>query len=107
MNEKVETIKDEVKSQVEKRERKGRKEEVEKKGSCSECKWYDKSTERDFHRDGIRPGLVEVRAVCRNKDVKTLGHLIHNTSQKPCFEPGEYITPQTKEKESKKDKRNK
>jgi hypothetical protein len=97
MNEKKETIKEEIKSRG-----KGKKEGVEKKGSCGECKWYDKSTERDFHRDGIRPGLVEVRAVCRNKDVKTFGHLVHDKSQKPCFEPGVYVNPQTR-KEPKKE----
>ena len=67
MNGKKEIIKEEVKSRG-----KRKKEEIEKNDTCGDCKYYDKSTEREFHRDGIRKGLVEVRAICRNEKVKAL-----------------------------------
>lgn len=52
---------------------------------CGECKWYDLSTQREFHRDGIRKGLVEIRAICRGEKSK------EETTQ-------EQVKPETKAK---------
>ena len=63
--------------------------------SCGECKFYDVSTQRDFHRDGIRKGLIECRAICRaSKEHSTAsGHLVKKESDRPCFERGLYFAP--------------
>lgn len=77
--------------------------EVEKEvHRCDQCKWYDVSTQRDFHRDGIRKGLVEVRAVCRSPTARAKGHLVKNDSDRPCFEEGVYVKPQKPKKKTKK-----
>jgi len=81
------------------------KEEKKEVHRCDQCKWYDVSTQRDFHRDGIRKGLVEVRAVCRSPTARAKGHLVKNDSDRPCFEEGKYVKPEkpkkTKEKRTK------
>jgi len=70
------------------------KEESKKEGgSCFECKWYDLSTQRRFDRFGIKAGLTETRAICRNMDkskTKAGGHLVKRESIRPCFERGVY-----------------
>ena len=85
---------------TEKREEKG-KEEKEEVHRCDQCKGYDVSTQRDFHRDGIRKGLVEVRAVCRSPTARAKGHLVKNNSDRPCFEEGVYVKPQKLKKKEK------
>lgn len=73
--------------------------------SCGQCKFYDYETEREFHRDGIRKGLCEVRAICRApKDVsKASGHLVKRESARPCVQLGTYVKPETVVKETKKE----
>lgn len=80
------------------------KEEKKEVHRCGQCKWYDVSTQRDFHRDGIRKGLVEVRAVCRSPTARAKGHLVKNDSGRPCFEEGVYVKPQKQKKETKETK---
>lgn len=74
--------------------------EVAVKHSCGQCTYYDHSTEREFHRDGIRKGLVETRAICRAaKDVsKASGHLVKKESDRPCYVEGVYVKPVKEEK---------
>jgi len=69
---------------------------------CDQCKWYDLSTQRDFHRDGIRKGLVEVRAICRSPTSKARNHLVKNDSERECFEEGKYVPPKKEPKEQEK-----
>lgn len=59
---------------------------------CGECKWYDKSTERQFHRNGIRKGLVETRAICKAPTgrSKASNHLVKRESNRSCFDAGAY-----------------
>jgi len=85
------------------KEKEGRK-EVHR---CDQCKWYDVSTQRDFHRDGIRKGLVEIRAVCRSPTARAKGHLVKNDSDRPCFEEGVYVKPQKPKKQKKETKETK
>jgi len=77
------------------------KEEKKEVHRCDQCKGYDVSTQRDFHRDGIRKGLVEVRAVCRLPTARAKGHLVKNDSDRPCFEEGVYVKPQKPKKQKK------
>lgn len=89
--------------------KKGRKEGR----TCNECRWYDKSTERDFHRKvgprnkkGERSEIVEVRAVCRNPKAKAFNRLVHATLLKrecPHWEKGVYKAPEKLEKKKKSD----
>lgn len=74
------------------------KEEV--KGTCGEFKWWDMGTTREFHRDGIRKGLVEVRSICRSPSSKAKGHLTAKPSVRLCFERGTFV-PEKKEKKAK------
>ena len=84
-------------------EKKGHNVEEKKKvHGCDQCRWYDFSTQREFHRDGIRKGLVETRAVCRSPKSKARNHLVKKDSDKPCFEKGKYVTPKKPEKKTKK-----
>jgi len=81
-------------------------EEKKEQHSCGECAFYDHSTERAFHRDGIRQGLVETRAICKasKEQTKASGHLVKKESDRPCFERGVYIVPvkETKKPEAEK-----
>lgn len=79
---------------------KDEKSEKEKKEvhRCDQCKGYDHATEREFHRDGIREGLVEIRAICRSPKSKAKNHLVKNDSDRPCFEKGKYVKPKKKTK---------
>jgi hypothetical protein len=75
------------------------KEKVEeKKGTCAECKWYDKSREKLMHRDKVRKGLTEVRAPCMNASIPAYRHRVHSLSQRPCFEYGVYVAQKVEEK---------
>ena len=78
-----------------------KKEEEIKPRPCGECKWYDHTTQREFHRDGIRKGLVEIRAMCRSPTGKARGHLVARPSVRDCFEQGVYVSPQKPEKKVK------
>ena len=91
----VSTGKVEVKSE-DKKPKRTEKKEVHQ---CNECKWYDFATQREFHRDGIRKGLVETRAVCRSPTSKSRNHLVKNDSDKTCFEKGKYVPPKKTKKE--------
>jgi hypothetical protein len=73
------------------------------KPTCAQCRFWDASTLRAFHRDGIRAGLTEQRAICRApKDVtKASGHLVMDTSTRPCNQPGTYVKPAKVVKEKK------
>jgi hypothetical protein len=74
------------------------KETVKKEqGTCGECKWWDKSTMRDFHRDGVRKNLVEIRSICRSPSSKARGHLTMKESVRPCFEKGNFVAPKKEE----------
>jgi len=100
-----------VKETVNTRETEKEKIKEEKKPSrkpCNQCRWYDKSTEREFHRKvgkrnekGERTEIVEIRAVCRCKKARAYGRLVHATLTKrscPHWEPGVYVTPKKEEK---------
>jgi hypothetical protein len=78
--------------------------EKEQQHTCGECRWYDHSTEREFHRDGIRKGLVETRAICRSERSTARQHLVKKESVRPCFEAGVYVKP-AEEKSTKKHKK--
>lgn len=96
-NEKKSSANAEVRTE-EKQEQKKEKKEVHR---CDQCKGYDVSTQRDFHRDGIRKGLIEVRAVCRLPTARAKGHLVKNDSDRDCFEEGVYVKPQKPKKAKK------
>jgi hypothetical protein len=72
------------------------KEEV-KGGPCGSCKWWDTGTTREFHRDGIRKGLCEIRSICRSPSSKAKGHLTAKPSVRPCFEKGTFIASKKEE----------
>ena len=81
---------------------------------CKDCKFYDKSAERDFHRKvgkknehGKRAEIVEVRAICRNPKASSFGHLVmaeYSKRQCPAWEKGVYKAQ--KSTESKEPKKN-
>jgi hypothetical protein len=94
----------------------------EKETFCKNCKWYDKSTERTFHRKvgkrdekGERTVITEIRAICRNAKSSAYCHLVMSQGSKRnisgCFEKGVYTVPKKEEqkpkKETKKKKRKK
>lgn len=81
---------------------------------CKDCRFYDKSTERDFHRKvgkkdehDKRTEIVEVRAICRNSKASSFGHLVmaeYSKRQCPVWEKGVYKAQKSGEpKEPKKD----
>lgn len=84
-------------------------EEKKEQHSCGECAFYNHSTERAFHRDGIRQGLVETRAICKasKERTKASGHLVKKESDRPCFERGVYIVPVKETKKPKAEKKTK
>jgi len=99
--EKEESVKSETNTQ-------GKKKLGRKEGkTCNKCKWYDWTTERDFHRKvgplnerGERTEIMELRAICRNKKAKSYGHLVmaeYKKRQCPVWEEGIY-EPLKKEK---------
>lgn len=83
-------------------------EDKKEQSSCGYCKWYDHSTERDFHRDGIRKGLVEVRAICKasKEHSKTSNYLVKKESVRPCFEAGTYVAPVKETRKRKQNRKN-
>jgi len=95
-NSKTESSTEKVKSEEKEHDVKEKKEAHR----CDECRWYDFSTQREFHREGIRNGLVETRAVCRSPTSKARNHLVKNDSDKPCFEKGKYVPPKKTKKET-------
>ena len=78
---------------------------------CKDCRFYDKSTERDFHRKvgpknnkGERTEIVEVRATCRNAKASSFGHLVmaeYSKRQCPVWERGVYVMSEKKQREHK------
>ena len=77
-----------------------KKEEKKEVHFCKDCKWYDKSTEREFHRKvgpknekGERTEIIEIRAVCRNEKADSHNHLVmaeYAKRQCPVWEKGKY-----------------
>ena len=75
---------------------------------CKDCKWYDKNTEREFHRKvgpknekGERSEIIEVRAICRNKNSNAYNHLVmteYDKRQCPVWERGVYVKPVEEQK---------
>jgi len=60
--------------------------------SCGNCKFYDRSSERELHRtyhNRTKPELVEVRGVCRNSSCRSSNHRVKRSSRKPCFSPSD------------------
>jgi len=63
---------------------------------CKDCKGYDKSTQREFHRrvgkkddKGNRTEIVEIRAICRNPKADSFKHLViaeYSRRQCPVWE---------------------
>ena len=96
-----------------KRGKKSESKKEEERKPCNACKWYDWSTQRDFHRrvgskdeSGERIEIVEVRAVCRNPKARAYNRFVHATLTKrecPHFEEGRYEQPkkETEEKTKK------
>lgn len=83
---------------VESKSEKGKQTEKREINRCDQCKWYDVSTQRDFHRkvgprdeQGSRSTIMEVRAVCCSPTGTAKGHLVKNDSDRPCFEKGKYV----------------
>ena len=72
---------------------------------CKDCKFYDKGSEREFHRKvgprndkGERPVIVEIKAICRNEKARAGGHLVmaeYSKRQCPQWEQGVYEAPKT------------
>lgn len=78
----------------------------EETGNCGSCKWWDTGTTREFHRDGVRKGLVEIRSICRSPSSKAKGHLTAKPSVRPCFEKGTFAAQRKGElKKPKKEKK--
>ena len=84
------------------------KKDVSRK-SCGECRFYDWTTEREFHRKvgsedektGERSLIIEPRAVCRGPKARAKGHLVHrDQTKRPCeqWEAGKYEPPKEEEK---------
>jgi hypothetical protein len=80
-----------------------KKEEEKEQHFCKDCKSYDKSTEREFHRKvgprndkGERTEIVETRAVCMNPKASSYRHLVmaeYAKRQCPMWNEGIYEQP--------------
>ena len=80
----------------------------EKRKSCGQCRFYDWTRERQFHRrvgkrdeHGKRTLIVEPRSVCISTKARAGGHLVHrDQTKRPCsqFEAGKYEPPKKEEK---------
>lgn len=80
---------------------------------CKYCRFYDWTTERQFHRKvgpknekGERTLIVEPRAICRGSKATAKGHLVHrDQTKRPCsqFEVGKYKPPKEEEKKKESD----
>lgn len=86
---------------------KGNKKDVSRR-PCGECRFYDWTTERQFHRKvgpvdektGERTLIIEPRAICRGPQAHAKGHLVHrDQTKRPCeqWEEGRYVKPEQKE----------
>lgn len=82
--------------------------EKETRKPCGKCRFYNWSTERQFHRKvgpkdekmGERRLIIEPRAVCRSPTARAKGHLVHrDQTKRPCeyWKAGKY-EPQKEEK---------
>jgi len=96
--------KDEVKSETQDVKDK----EKEKPQYCRDCRFYDHSTEREFKRNGIREGLVETRAICRNPKARSHNHIVMAELNRPkkrrceVWEAGVYKPPERPKKKEQK-----
>jgi len=91
---------------------KGNKKDVSEKKTrkpCGECRFYDWTTKRQFHRKvgpvdektGERSLIIEPRAICRGPKARARGHLVHrDQTKRPCeqWEAGKYEPPKEEEK---------
>jgi hypothetical protein len=90
-----------ISEQVSKRKRNATR---EKHNFCKDCRWYDKSSEREFHRkvgkkdeSGKRTEIVELRAVCKNPEALSYRHLVmaqYSKRQCRAWEQGASNSPQ-------------
>jgi hypothetical protein len=75
--------------------------------TCGQCRFWDTTTTRQFHRDGIRKGLIECRSVCKNPEVKSFRHLTMKESVKECCVPGVFVAEKKEEKAKVKEQKKK
>lgn len=73
-------------------------EEQKEQLTCGQCRFWDTTTTRDFHRDGIRKGLVECRSTCRNPEARAFKHLTKKESVKECCVPGVFVAEKKEKK---------
>ena len=92
---------------------KGNKKDVSEKKTrepCGECRFYDWTTERQFHRKvgkvdektGERSLIIEPRAICRGPKARAKGHLVHrDQTKRPCeqWDGGKYEPPKKEDEE--------
>jgi len=91
-----------------KRSKEGKKTEAR---FCKDCRFYDKSKEREFHRKvgskndkGERSEIIETRAVCENSKASSYHHLVmaeYSKRQCPVWERGVYVMTEKKQREYK------
>ena len=83
---------------------------------CKDCRFYDKNTEREFHRKvgpkndkGKSSEIIETRAVCESPKASSYHHLVmaeYSKRQCPVWERGVYVKPKKQQQqEHKKAKR--
>jgi len=73
-------------------------EEKKEQLTCGQCRFWDTTTTRDFHRDGIREGLVECRSTCRNPEARAFKHLTKKETVKECCVPGVFVAEKKEKK---------
>jgi hypothetical protein len=73
-------------------------EEKKEQLTCGQCRFWDTTTTRDFHRDGIREGLVECRSTCRNPEARAFKHLTKKETAKECCVPGVFVAEKKEKK---------
>jgi hypothetical protein len=81
-------------------EKKEKKEQL----TCGQCMFWDTPITRDFHRNGVRPGLTECRSICRNPEAKAFRHLTMKESVKEYCVPGTFVPPAKVEETKKEEK---
>jgi hypothetical protein len=97
------------KKKFEKKKLEIKEKKKEKSVQCKSCLFYDWATEREFHRNGIREGLVEIRGICRCEKVRSYNRLVMAKRERQCegFKEGKYEhLKKRKEKNSRKKKVN-
>ena len=105
------SLKDEIKPETQDVKDK-EKERPEEPQYCKDCCSYDHSTERQFKRNGIRLGLVETRAMCRNPKAKSFDHIVMAELARPkrrrcnVWEAGVYIKPEVEKSRKQKEQKN-